>query len=231
MTTARQAHLEEFYGFLHELAVREGGPRRLAACTGRDGWPASGVYFFFEDGETRADGTNRIVRVGTHGLRPTSNTTLWQRLRQHRGQAHGRKPGGGNHRGSIFRQHVGTALIQRDGLPDGLLRSWTSNTSDPEWAQEEDQLERAVSRHIGEMPFLWLAVPTRPDGTSERSYIERNSIALLSRLVGGLDQPSTAWLGHHATSGKVRHSGLWNSNHVNEAYDPAFLRLLATLTE
>jgi hypothetical protein len=44
----------------------------------------------------------------------------------------------------------------------------------------EDHLERDVSWHIGSMTFLWLAVPSRPDGSSDRGLIERNSIALLS---------------------------------------------------
>jgi hypothetical protein len=57
--------------------------------TGRDGWPRHGVYFFFEDGQTRADGSGRMVRVGTHALRPTDKTTLWGRLRQYRGRTGG----------------------------------------------------------------------------------------------------------------------------------------------
>lgn len=77
MNAARQAHLEEFYQLLAELAASEHGPRRLASCTGRDGWPRHGVYFFFEDDQTRADGSGRVVRVGTHALRPTDKTTLW----------------------------------------------------------------------------------------------------------------------------------------------------------
>ena len=229
MTSARQAYLGEFYRLLGQIAASEDGPRRLAESTGRDGWPRSGVYFFFEDGEIRTDGTSKVVRVGTHALRPTDKTRLWGRLRQHRGRIGGRNPGGGNHRASIFRGHVGTALIRRDGLPDGLLESWACRHRHAEWAQAEDALEREVSRHIGSMPFLWLAVPTRSDGSSDRGCIERNSIALLSCLTGGPDKPSTSWLGHHASSSKVRQSGLWNSDHVDEHYDPGFLHLLAEL--
>jgi hypothetical protein len=230
MNAVRQAHLDEFYRLLADLADNERGPRRLSSCTGRDGWPRHGVYFFFEDGETRRDGTRRVVRVGTHALRPTDRTTLWGRLRQHRGRIGGRNPGGGNHRASIFRGHVGTALIQRDHLNDGLMDSWTSSHLDPGWTQAEDQLERAVSQHIRAMPFLWLAVPTGNDGTSDRALIERSSIALLSCATGSPDTPSPAWLGHHVTSSKVRRSGLWNANHVDEPYEPGFLVLLASLT-
>jgi hypothetical protein len=56
-----------------------------------------------------------IVRVGTHALETGSQTTLWKRLSQHRGQA---RSGSGNHRGSIFRLIVGTALIHNaPGFP------------------------------------------------------------------------------------------------------------------
>ena len=34
------------------------------------------------------------------------------------------------------------------------------------------------------MPFLWLAIPTRPDGSSDRALIERNTIAMLSCATG-----------------------------------------------
>ena len=68
-----------------------------------------------EDGEIRSDsGTGpRIVRVGTHALTEGSGTKLWSRLSPHGGQP---KSGGGNHRGSIFRLIVGTAIMARGGL-------------------------------------------------------------------------------------------------------------------
>jgi hypothetical protein len=65
-----------------------------------------------------------VVRVGTHALTAASSATLWDRLRQHRGHLGGRDPGSGNHRASVFRRHVGAALIGRDGQPPGLLASW-----------------------------------------------------------------------------------------------------------
>ena len=120
----RGSDVGEFYRILDQLAARLGGPRRLRECTGRSGCPPQGVYFFFEDGENRADGGRRVVRVGTHALTATSKATLWGRLSQHRGHLAGRNPGGGNHRGSVFRRHVGAALIRRGGLPDDLLASW-----------------------------------------------------------------------------------------------------------
>lgn len=69
---------------------------------------------------------------------------------------------------------------------------------------------------------------------SLRGYIERNSIALLSNLgKPPLDPPSATWRGRLCDRGKarVRDSGLWNQNHVNEDYDAGFLDQLEKLVD
>ena len=226
MKGSRRMYADHLYQLLEELARREGGPRRLIDAIASDGWPRQGVYFFFEDGEVRANGEGRVVRVGTHALIAAGRATLWGRLRQHRGQVAGRNPGGGNHRGSVFRRHVGAALIQRDHGPGELLDSWLDRRRPiGERAALESQIERAVSHHIGVMPFLWLAVPDRED----RASIERNSIALLSDPAASADPAGTSWLGHHAVPAEIRRSGLWNVHYVDSSYDPSFLQTLARL--
>lgn len=223
-----QADVDEFYRILGQLARKTHGPRRLRECTGSSGCPLQGVYFFYEDGETCPDGSNRAVRVGTHALTTTSQTTLWGRLRQHRGQLAGRQPGGGNHRASVFRRHVGAALIRRDGAPDDLCASWLDRHHPTgELTSQEAAVELAVSRYIGAMPFLWLSVPGRAD----RGYLESNSIALLSRLTGGPGMPSSTWLGRYAERAEIRESGLWNVQHVTDHYEPEFLQRLAQLVD
>ena len=222
----RQADVDEFYLAMSRLADRLGGPRRLAECTGKDIWPRRGVYFFYEDGQVRSDGSGRVVRVGTHALTAASGTTLWGRLRQHRGNLADRRPLGGNHRASVFRRHVGAALIRRDHVPGELLRSWLDRRRPAgDRAGREAEIESQVSRYIGAMPVLWLGVPAPAD----RAYLERNSIALLSCLTGCPDTPSPAWLGRDAVPGEIGDSGLWNVEHVQEDYDPGFLRLLSRL--
>jgi hypothetical protein len=224
----RKADTDEFYRLLDDLAKRAGGKRYLRDSNGRSGWPRQGVYFFYEDGETRADGRPRVVRVGTHALNATGQATLWGRLRQHRGRLAGRNPGGGNHRASVFRRHVGAALIKRSDASDELLTSWLDRQRPRNKRDgQEAQVEVEVSRYIGAMPFLWLAVP----GWTDRGYIERNSIALLSCPAGGLDQPSARWLGRSAWPPEIRDSGLWNVNHTAELYKPEFLERLARLVD
>ncbi len=225
---SRLEHLSRFYSLLYALEERIGGVRRLSDCSGRMPWPRRGVYFFRESGEVRAGSGigPRVVRVGTHALKAGSGTTLWNRLSQHRGTV---RSGGGSHRGSIFRLIVGTALIDRDGIH---CSTWDngSGSAPREVMQRELPLEMAVSKVIGEMPLLWLAVEDDLEPNSLRGYIERNAIALLSNYARQpIDPPSRAWLGHRCNREKVRESGLWNSHHVDECYDPAFLDTLADL--
>lgn len=85
-------------------------------------------------------------------------------------------------------------------------------------------MERRVTQFIGAMPFLWLAVDDEPGPGSLRGTIERSAIALLSnRGRQTMDPSSTTWLGLDCSRERVRTSGLWNQNHVDEDYDPAFL--------
>lgn len=223
MNPTRAGDVDRLYGLLDQIEQRLGGTRTLNAVNGRSGWPSHGLYFFFEAGETRPNGRPRVVRVGTHALTANSQTTLWKRLAQHRGNQGGTNPGGGNHRGSIFRLHIGAALLRRENAPSALLKSWLGKNPNPGWSSAEQDHERVVSRYIGVMPFLWLGVPTRADKTSDRSYLERNTIALLSAVAASTEPSSRSWLGHKAVNPAIGRSGLWNVNHVDNPYDPGFL--------
>ena len=167
------------------------------------------------------------MRVGTHALKAGAGTKLWGRLSQHRGNANG---SGGNHRGSIFRLITGAALIERNGYS---YPTWGQGNSAPKEVRESERpLEREVSATIGNMPFLWLAVDDEPGPDSLRGYIERNAIALLSNYGREpIDPPSQSWLGHYSDREKVRQSGLWNNNHVDDDYTHAFLDTMQQLIE
>jgi hypothetical protein len=166
-----------------------------------------------------------VVRVGTHALKPTSKTTLFDRLSNHRGHIKGP---GGNHWHSIFRHHVGTALLGRQ--PELICPSWNGERRDGE---RERELEAMVSEVIRAMPFVWIDVGQKAGGNRQRDYIERNAIALLSNFDRpALDSPSDHWLGAYCRSGKVMHSGLWNDTLVaNVSYDPKFIDRFRALVE
>lgn len=224
--TVRQTNLDRFYAQMDRLNATLGGYRYLRECNGKMDWPERGIYFFFEPGEYRNNGTQqRVVRVGTHAVSRGSRATLWNRLITHRGTA----VGTGNHRASVFRLLVGSALIRQGAYPQSATARWgEGNSAGREIREKEKEIELDVSRHIGSMPFLWLAVNDEPGPASLRKYIERNAIALLSNAAGCPDLPSATWIGRSCRSADVCASGLWNSDHVWEPYDPAFLDILET---
>lgn len=236
----RSAEIVRFYRLLDLLEERCGGRRVLRECDGRTGWPRRGVYFFFEPGESRsASGAgDRVVRVGTHALTEGSGSKLWGRLSQHRGSA---RSGAGNHRGSIFRLLVGSALKMRAGKLEP--QSWGVASGAGAAArklgvdrtilrQSEAGLERHVTRLIGAMPFLWLHVDDPPGPDSDRGYVERNAIALLSNFgKDASDGPSPTWLGRHSDRERVRESGLWNNDHVDGTCEAGFLERFERLIE
>jgi hypothetical protein len=219
------ADLDRFYEILERLRADPAQGLRLRDHERATKWPARGVYFFFEDGELRMDGgAPRVVRVGTHAVSANAKSTLWSRLRAHRGPRHG----GGNHRGSIFRQHVGNALLRRDSASHP---TWGNRSAIAATRSGEAALERAVSAQIGAMSILWIDVPDEPSATCERAVIEQNAIALLSNSLKPLDCPSPGWLGLHSREEPIRRSGLWNVNYVAQSYDNEFLGALDAAVE
>ncbi|WP_435075512.1 hypothetical protein [Halorubrum sp. HHNYT27] len=230
---ARQDDIDRFYGLLNDLEQRVGGTRQLKNCTGYMDWPDRGVYIFFAPDEYRDSGDQlRVTRIGTHAVSEGSSTSLWNRLRTHRGAMRGTYDGGGNHRGSVFRKRVGEAFVERDSL-HGEYPQWGEGSSAKrEQRLDELEMERRVSDYLRSLPFLWLKVDDEPSADSQRAYIERNTIALLSNYQqDAVDARSNDWLGNHSRSVKIRESGLWNVNHVGEEYDPMFLDILTDAIE
>lgn len=213
--------LDRFYRALNTL--KEGGCAltKLNAAVGKD-YPDKGVYFFFEHGEHRktAPFADRVVRVGTHAVSLGSSSTLWNRLRTHRGSS----DLGGNHRGSIFRLHIGKSLINKEAID---MPTWGHGQSANSTIRElERSLERRVSEIIGEMQVLRLSINDAPGANSDRAFIERNAIALLSCCKRKVDSSSKGWLGNYNPNRPVVESSLWNINHVYDHYDPRFLDVL-----
>ncbi|MBE8191526.1 MAG: hypothetical protein HAW64_04835, partial [Alphaproteobacteria bacterium] len=157
-----------FYELLDILKSKVGGVRYLKDCDGRMQWAQRGVYFFMEESEKRSDSGNglRVVRVGTHAVSAGSQTTLWKRLSQHKGVA---STGGGNHRGSVFRKLVGTAILSST---NSECETWhIKKTASREIRQAEQPLEKKVSGVMGAMPFLWVAIDDPASRDSLRGFI------------------------------------------------------------
>lgn len=211
---SRETDLDRFYRLLSELEETLDGTQRLKHCNGRMNWPDRGIYFFFSPGERRTTSDERrLTRIGTHAVSQGSSTTLWDRLKQHygTGSRSANHPHGGNHRGSVYRLHVGEALIERhdlrDEYPDWGTASIPDERSRGSVRDEEYPLERRVSTIIRDQPFLWLEVDDEPSPDSDRAYIEQNSIALLSNFEKSAVGPRVDnWLGRDSASEEIRHT-------------------------
>ena len=209
----QKEQLDDLYALLSRL-----GPPRL--LTDLENIPRRGVYFFFEDNEVRPNGgALRIVRVGTHGLKLLSKSTLSGRLSQHRGT----HKGTGNHRGSVFRLHVGKAIIVRDKLD---CPTWGKGSSaSRETILSEEFLERAASEYIRQMRVILLDTPDEPGPDSARAFIEQNAIGLLA----GKEPASKNWLGFYTGNQAITRSFLWNVTHLDHEVDNGFIDRLAKI--
>lgn len=207
---------------LNRLWIAQNGGRLLSETTGRQPWPQRGVYFLLDAQAPAANGrTPRVIRVGTHAVSDGSKTTLWDRISTHRGTS----IGGGSHRSSIFRLHVGRALMARSPiLAEKGGSTWGRGQSAPKEVRTSEQhIEAAVSATLGAMRLLWIDVPDEASSTSMRSYIEKNAIALLSRIGLLSTYSSQRWLGRYSPEWKIAASGLWNLNYVFSTVEPNFV--------
>ena len=223
----RIQHLQQFYELLDELEGHVRGARLISECTVQMGWPFRAVFFLREPGEVRSDTGSgpRIVHVGTHGVQQISGYSFWDRLSLDKGTA---LTGGGDHRQSKFRLLVGNALIMRDELDYPRWGSYSKVTR--QIRQTEEPLEKVVSKVVGNMQCIWLAVNDARGPGNLRGYIMRNAVALLSNCYKKrVDLPSENWLGHSSKFEEVRKSGLWNCKYVDDIYDPGFLQVLKRL--
>ena len=214
----RERDLDRFYSVLDKAA-----PTLLPDCQAVP--EASGVYFLFKQREVRQNGRPRVVRVGESAILRS------RLLNQHLNGTH-RDNRYDNHglRSSVFRHHIGLALIMRhklsqrqDTLEEGSKTWFRLKKSEPSNEVERDfdqRVESRVTQVLRAMSVAW--VVTSNAARIERKRIERNLIGLLSSA----DSPSTAWLGSWHSHEKIRGSGLWNIEHVGGNYDSDTIGLL-----
>jgi hypothetical protein len=208
---------------LFEKMSRSQMPPRLSDLLATD-LPTHGVYFFFDETEaTRFSSIiPRLVRVGTHGVSAGSTATLRNRLRTH----FGTRAGQGNHRASVFRLHIGRAIIERESL-QAQFPDWGKGQSAPrEITDREAALERRVSQYIGNLRVLAIPVLDSAGKSSMRATIERQFIAMFTEHLCALESADPNWLGRFSDKPNIRETGLWNVRDVGEPYDLKFLTLL-----
>ena len=170
--------------------------------------PKNGIYVIFEAGEC-AFGLDRIVRIGTH----TGNNQLPSRLKQHFIAQ--------NKDRSVFRKHVGAALLLKTGDSEHFLPQWSmdftthasrenpANYYGVTYEAKKREVEAQVTAYMHEcMSFAVFPVATK----EERLYLEEKLISTLSWCTEC--RASAVWLGNFAKSVQIRKARLWNVNGV-----------------
>lgn len=148
-----------------------------------------GVYIIFErDGKYGC--YDRITRVGK------AEKSLLSRLKQHfvrEDKDH-----------SIFRKHVGRALLNKKGLP---LDDWNKK------GVKVPVVEKEVSKYLKENA-TFCVIPLADK--NEICILEKTLIEVLAAFnrsylaASGKTIQSDNWLGNYSVSQKIKTSGLWN---------------------
>jgi Family of unknown function (DUF6884) len=221
---ARICDLRAFYVWVDDQ--RRAGRVFPLRTLGEQTVPRRGVYVFLDPREPNFLGVQpRIVRIGTHAVSLGSKATLRGRLRNHLGPANQV----GNHRGSIFRLHVGRAMLDA-GEGHSQLSSWgEGQDADPRVKATEMDHERAVSRYLQELEVALIAIDDEPAKHSIRASTEAQLIALCSEAMHIVDSPTPWWLGLNSPVAQIKRSGLWNIRGVGAKYDPAGVGSVASI--
>lgn len=212
----RYRDLKKLYKVISQ--ARESGRNFLLGDLSRQKLPSRGVYIFLDTNERNFNGSlGRIVRIGTHAVSEGSKSTLKSRLRHHLGLVNGT----GNHRGSIFRLHVGRALLEKEGTNDKHPNWGLGQHASPDVRAAETKHERRVSEYLRSLEVYFIPINDAPSKDSLRAIVERQLIALCSEDLYPIDRASEDWLGRHSPMKAIVKSGLWNLRDVGRKYEPS----------
>lgn len=166
--------------------------------------------------------TPRIVRVESN-LKQKEDATLHSQLLKHRGNIAGPYMGGGDHRQSLLRKYIGSALMNKYNK---YCNTWEEPKANTVIRKLEHWLEMEISKHIQKMQVLVIPIESGNEEIKKLAlYIEENIIALLSNFYKyPIDSPSPEWLGRYCQNNLVQISGLWNTHGVMKRYDRGFLQ-------
>lgn len=200
---------------------------KLPLYTYDDGFahlPLRGIYFFYENSElcSHEGIKKRIVRIGTH-----FNDNFRKRIKKHYDPNDTylkiTKDTSAPHDKSIFRNHIGRCLLNKENDFYYISNVWKKSKTKPEKralirnirnADKEIRVEKEVSNILrNDFSYRFIIVE------NENTRVGFNSLeATLIATVAQCKEcnPSTSWLGNHSTEYQIRESGLWNIRHVND---------------
>ncbi|MBM4146405.1 MAG: hypothetical protein FJ240_09070 [Nitrospira sp.] len=165
--------------------------------------PSDGIYVLFEKGE-KGHGTDRVVRIGTH----TGKHLLKSRLYEHFLV--------NNKDRSIFRKHVGRALLKRNNDPFFEQWEWdlTPSANRKKYAsklnlKKQAQTEELVTTYIQDNLYFVVLPVSR----------KQRRLEIEAKLIGEVSLckdcgPSSSWLGKYSPAQKIKKSGLWQIQKV-----------------
>ena len=178
--------------------------------------PENGIYFFYEEGETWGHGRSlpRIVKVGTC----TGSNNFRSRIEQHYllGNCQRWMDFDLDRRApkdrSVFRKHVGRALLNRDR--DAYLSLWNHDWTKREEREQyrnlrniekEKRIELAITELLRQHFFFRFIVLEASKG--KRLELEKHLIATAAQC--SLCRPSPSWLGNFSPDKRIRQNHLW----------------------
>lgn len=183
--------------------------------------PNNGIYFFYEDGEHWGHGGRkpRVVRVGTH-----KDGNFRSRIAEHfllderRMNFDAMKPA--PHERSIFRKHLGAALLNKHSDP--YLAVWNNIDFTPRATRDqhghlrdivkEKAIESEITALLREHFFFRYVVVAQESLRMGISGIEKKLIGTVAQC--SECRSSHVWLGNQSPRPQIRGSGLWLIHHL-----------------
>ena len=178
--------------------------------------PSSGIYFFYEKGESQSHNKNkpRIVRVGTHNKNNFRSRISSHYISDSRMVLEYDKPLPKDR--SIFRKNIGRAILNKENRR--YLKIWdidfTARDSREKYSHLRDlSLEKRVEERITTLlqdnfSFRFIVLK----GEEERKRLERKIIGTLAGC--SVCCGSNGWLGRNSPKRKIVESGLWLVQHL-----------------
>jgi len=185
--------------------------------------PENGIYFFYEKGESWGHDDSekqRIVRVGTH-----RNGNFRSRISQHfllkEPEIKLKVDQLAPKDRSIFRKNLGRALLSMN--KSSYLSTWeidfTSRYAKDNFTHLRDidfesKIENEISVFLREnFSFKFIKVESQSERIGSTG-LESSLIGTLSHCRVCLSSPN--WLGRYSPVKKIRESGLWQVQHLND---------------
>jgi hypothetical protein len=185
--------------------------------------PRNAVYFFYEKGEYCGHQATkpRIVRVGTHRDGNFQSRIAEHFLLNERKMAFTQDQPAPHER-SIFRKHIGRALLNKTGDP--YLSVWEIDftkrkTRDAKRHLRDISREAAIEGEITqilrrEFSFRFIEIADQIQRMGSQG-LERALIGTLASCPQC--SPSDGWLGCYSPKAPIRESGLWLIQHLKAA--------------